>query len=447
MLIAFGYYLCTLLVYLPGLIFLFNRKRSLHFPITAFTFLGMFVFNALGSIFIILPELTGRPHFFANQYLLMLNLQAIIFYIIAIPYVACTRHCGDKIVSDYGIDIRFLKFLFLIIAGIIGCYFILIGAPPLMSILVDDLQMRDIIKIRTRTFYGHSDIWLYNLGFATIPTLAAIYALGTKAASSERTLPVRWIVLGCLCLSALPGGKGNVLEFGIALLIAYYLLSGWSSPKWTAVSFLSVGLRKKFAPLRFSLKKALFYLAIAFVPTLVMYSIYFGPSMGTGNILMQIVFRIVGVYSEAMAATVSFVEQHGLLEGSTLPTVRGLLSHERLDVGIAMHQFMFGNMGSVALPAPAEGYINFGWWGFCLMAAASYGCMILIEQTLLRMPKNVLTASLLVFYSIMATKLAQMSLFLTFVSLTYVVTFMLLILARNVIAVRFQFGFASPEVR
>ena len=153
---------------------------------------------------------------------------------------------------------------------------------------------------------------------------------------------------------------------------------------------------------------------------------------------MQIVFRIVGVYSEAMAATVSFVEQYGLLEGSTLPTVRGLLPHERLDVGVTMHQFMFGNMGSVTLPAPAEGYINFGWWGFCLLAAASYGSMILVEQTLLRMPRNVLTASLLVFYSIMATKLAQMSLFLTFVSLTYVVAFMLLVLARNVVSVGLQ---------
>jgi len=47
----------------------------------------------------------------------------------------------------------------------------------------------------------------------------------------------------------------------------------------------------------------------------------------------------------------------------------------------------------------------------------------------------------------MATKSDQMSPFLTFVSPTYVITFMLLILARNVIAVRFQFGFAYPEVR
>ena len=447
MLIAFGYYLCTLLVYLPGLIFLFNRKRSLQFPITSFTFLGMFVFNALGSIFIILPELTGRLNFFSHQYLLMLNLQVLIFYMIAIPYVACTRHCNDRIVSDDRIDNVFLKFLFLIIAGIVGCYFILIGAPPLASILVDGLNMDEIIKIRTQTFFGHSDIWLYNLGFTTIPMFTAIYALGRKAASPERFSRVRWIIIGCLCISALPGGKGSILEFGTALLIAYYLMSGWSSSKRTAVSVRNNGLRKKFIPLRYSYKKSLLYLAVAFVPTLVMYRIYFGSSMNSVDILMQLVIRIVGVYTEVMAATVSYVGQHGLLEGSTLPTIRGLLGHERLNMGIELHQFMFGNMGSVTLPGPAEGYVNFGWWGFCMMSAATYGSMILVEQTLTRMPRNVLTVSLLVFYSVMATKNAQMSLFLTFVSLTYVVAFMLLILTRKVISVGLEFGLTVPEIR
>jgi hypothetical protein len=449
MLTAFGYYLCTLLVYLPGLIFLFNRKRSLQFPITAFTFLGMFVFNALGSILIISPELTGRPNFFSNEYLLMLNLQVLIFYIIAIPYVACTRYCDYRIVSDYSIDNLFLKFLCLIIAGIVGCYIFLIGAPPLVSILADGLNMKEIIKIRTQTFFGHSDIWIYNLGFTTIPMLTAIYALGRKAVFPERILRVRWIILGCLCISALPGGKGSILEFGTALLIAYYLLSGWSRSKREADSFRNNGLRKKIAPLRFSYKKAFLYLVVAFVPTLLMYRIYFGSLLSFGDILMQLVIRIVGVYSEVMAATVSYVGQHSLLDGSTLPTIRGLLGHERLNVGIEMHQFMFGNMGSVTLSGPAEGYINFGWWGFCLMSVATYGSMILVEQVLTRMHRNVLTVSLLVFYSVLATKNAQLSLFLTFVSLTYVVTFGLMILARNVLAIgfRFRFGLAVPEVR
>ena len=447
MLIAFGYYLCTLMVYLPGLIFFFNRKRSLQFPITTFTFLGMFVFNALGSIFIILPELTGRSNFFSMNYLLMLNLQVLIFYVIAIPYVACTRYCENRIVSDFRTDNLFLKFLFLIIAGIVGCYVILVGAPPLVSILTDSLNMDEIIKIRTKSFYGHSDIWFYNLGFMTIPMLTAIYALGSKTAFPERILPVRWIILGCLCISALPGGKGSVLEFGTALLIAYYLLSGWNASKRRAVAFSEHGLRNEFSPIRFSYKKAFLYLAIAFVPTFVMYYIYFGSLMSTEDILMKLVVRIVGVYSEAMAATVSFVEQHGFLEGSTLPTIRGLLGHERFDVGVAMHYFMYGNQGTTTLPSPVEGYINFGWWGFCLLSAATYGCMILVEQVLTRMPRNVLTLSLLVLYSVLATKNAQISLFLTFVSLTYVVTFGLLILARNVIAIRFRFGLSVPEVR
>jgi hypothetical protein len=449
MLIAFGYYFCTLLVYLPGLIFLINRKRILQFPITTFTFLGMFVFDALGSISIIAPELTGRLNFFSYEYLLMLNLQVLIFYTIAIPYVACSRKCDKRLVSDYRIDTMFLKFLFLIIAGIVGCYFILIGAPPLVSILANGLNMDEIIKIRTQSFFGHLDIWFYNLGFTTIPMLTAIYALGRKAASPERIVPVRWVIFGCLCVSALPGGKGSVLEFGTALLIAYYILSGWSTSKRTAVSFRNDGLRKTY-PLQFSYKKSLLYLSTAFVVTILMYRIYFGSLLNTGDILMELAIRIVGVYSEVMAATVSFVEQHGFLEGSTLPTIRGLLSHERLNVGNVMHNFMFGgssNIGSCPLPGPVEGYINFGWWGFCLMAAATYGSMILVEQTLTRMPRNVLTVSLLVFYSVLATKNAQMTLFLTFISLTYVVTFGMLILARNVIAIGFRSGLAVPEVR
>lgn len=434
-------YACTLLVYLPGLIFIANRQRILQFPVTAFTFLGLFVFNAAGSIFVMLPELPQRDDFFSLNYLYALNLQAVLFYLVAFPYVAVSRPAPTGFTCDRPVDGAFLKVLLMFAAGIVGLYVVNVGLPPLLVILKGGRSLHEIVALRTQAVYGRGDFWLYNLGFTTIPLIAAIHVLAIRSADPGALRGARWIVAACILVNALPGGKGAVLDFCTALLVAYFLIAGWND-RMPLVPRVAARPR-----MRFSYGRTALYLAAAFVPVLAMYRLYLGPVIGMGKMLLELAYRIVGVYSESMAAAVRYVELKGTLNGIQLPTVHGLFTHERLQIEPEMHHFMFGAPGAVPISGPMEGYINFGWSGFLVFCVATFASMIFIEQVLRSAPRNVFTVSILAFYCVLATKASQVSLFATFVSLTYVVVIGALAVVRQSVASWMELGQAVPERR
>eukprot|EP00913_Durusdinium_trenchii_P023347 g21925.t1 len=434
-------YLCIVLVYVPGLIYIANRNRLLRFPITSFTFLGLFVFNVAGSIFVTIPELTGRDDYARTQYNLLLVAQGLLFYLIAIPYVCFAKTPVRRFDVNPRVDRGLLFILMALIAAIITLYSVNVGAPPLFAIMQGGLNLPDIIRIRTNTIYGLPEFWLYNLGFTTIPLITAIYALAMRAFCPDALPCAKWIILACLCVNALPGGKGNVLDFCTALLIAYFLLSGYSHCKGSAaISGMLPRSATSVSKLKFSYSRMLLFLGAAFLPVLVMYKIYLGPTVGFGELLAQVVYRIVGVYSESIAAAVVYVEQRGALGGITLPTIRGLLTHDRILLDAEMHMYMFGAPGSVTLSGPAEGYLNFGWMGFFGMGIATFVSMIIVEEVLKNIRWNVLSISLLAFYSTLATKAAQISLFAVFVSLTYVSLVVLLFAIRKCLVIWQEYG-------
>jgi hypothetical protein len=432
-------YFGLLLVYVPGLIFVAHKGRLLRFPITSFTFLGVFVFNIVGSIFVIVPEMTPRDDYYRHEYVWLLVTQAVIFYLIAFPYVMFSKRENRPVECDRHVDRAFLRVLLVMIGGIVMLYLVNVGLPPLVVIMKGGLSLQDIIRIRTDTVYGLSEFWLYNLGFTTIPLLASIYVLAVKATSPHRLPHSHWIIIGCLCINALPGGKGNVLDFCTAILVGYFLLAGWGAssgrPLLNGKQSVETGKR-----LQFSYTKTFLFLSAAFIPVLYMYKIYLGPMIEFGDLFSQVVFRIVGVYSESIAAAVVYVERIGPLDGATLPTVRGLFPHDRILLDTEMHNFMFGAPGSVTLSGPAEGYLNFGWTGFVVMAVATFGSMILIEEVLGNMRRTPLTITLIAFYSALATKAAQVSLFAIFVSLTYVCLVAILMMVRKFIVIWFDMG-------
>lgn len=425
-------YLGVLAVYAPGLVLAANRQRILQFPITIFTFLGLFVFNALGSILIFEPDLAERDDYFSYEYVGLLIGQALLYYAVAVPYMALSPLRPLVARPEPVTDRRLVVVLLAASGGIVSLYFATVGPPPLVEILRGGLDWTNIVTHRSDVFYGRDDFWLFNLGFTTLPLVAAIYALALRG-TAPRALPsAKLVIIVCTLVCTLPGGKGSVLEACTALIIAYYLLSGWSSTKrsWRW---------------QFSLRTSLVYFSVALVPVLAMYQLYFGAEKDFGELFVPLLYRIVGVYSESIAAATAYVEQHGLLGGITFPTIRGLLAHDRKDIGTEMHHFMFGPGGVCTLSGTAEGYINFGWTGFVALALATFASMIAVEWTLKRAPKNLLTVSLIVFYSSLATRVAQASLFATFVSLTYVATFCLLALGRGWIAAGRPAGWQTLE--
>ena len=172
---------------------------------------------------------------------------------------------------------------------------------------------------------------------------------------------------------------------------------------------------------------------LAFLPTALTYLAYFtAPGDTVRSAFDQFLFRIIGVYSEAMAGSVLFVETHGYLGGTTIPNVKGLFPHERFNLEAAMHSFLAAGSeyrgqatlpGASPVPATAEGYVNFGWPGFVLFSVVAFASVVAVQETLLRLRPQFGAAAwaLSAWYGYLGFTLMTTTVFATFISLIHTV--------------------------
>ena len=85
-------YFIILVVYLPGLFLIKNRNVLQRAPLLFFAFIGMFFFNALGSIMVMTRHYNYFESLFSLQYVAMLIIQALLFYIVTVPYLNWKQH-------------------------------------------------------------------------------------------------------------------------------------------------------------------------------------------------------------------------------------------------------------------------------------------------------------------------------------------------------------------
>jgi hypothetical protein len=164
------------------------------------------------------------------------------------------------------------------------------------------------------------------------------------------------------------------------------------------------------------------------MPVAILYKFYYSTVVSGVEIFKSFVYRIVGVYSESMAATVAYTETKGFLEGITFPRFKGFLhTSQPIDLGEVMSQFIFNSEGSAPVSAFAEGYINFGWIGFILITIITFILIILLQETIKSIPQNMLTFSLLVSYCMFATKISQISIFAFILEPSFTLLFALII--------------------
>lgn len=418
-------YLIIMAVYVPGLLYLF-RGRFYRYPLLSFCFLGLFVQNALGAILVAYPALVGREQYspivgergyFSFTFAGMLLVQALVFYIVAGFYMATARAEVPVFRLDRGADRITLAVLIAVCLGLVAAYVAEVGSPPMLEIVRGNISGRDIIRYRVESTFALEDFSFYYLGLYAMPLMIIAYAF-TLGLMSRRRLAYVGIIGMCIVIAMLPGTKGVMLEVTTVLIIVYLLYcAGYTGAP----------------PRRIAFRKIALGIGAAFIPVLFMYHAYYGDRASTSQLLSNMAYRLFGVNAESMAASVTYTRIMGFLEGKTLPTVRGLLTHERVDTSEEMHQFMFGPGGGAPISAVSEGYLNFGWMGFVLFCFATFAIVVAAEWGFRRLPRNLFTFVLLVLYVLFATKLSQVSLFATFVSLTYVPVFTALFIGRAVL--------------
>lgn len=419
-------FLLVLAVYLPGLVAAVRWPKLAAMPVVTFTFLGMFLFTAAGSWQVMtqthyLPRLTSEGVWTSvaagtvgsGAFVIMLLVQALLFYAIAGPYVYLKKNFAAAPLAIVPADVILRRILALGMVAVLFLYYLKVGRFLLFDLLAGKINRINILEFRALT-YGLKEYPFFRLGFLVFPALIAALSVGMASARGRMKVSDFLWIAACLVPPMLLAEKAAILNMSAVLFIAYGIHLGLQG---RALGSALNG-------------KILAAIALAFLPTAATYVIYFNTASDSlREVLSQFLFRITGVYSQALAATVGFVEAHGYLHGTTLPNLKGLLPHERFNLEAAMQLFLGGLetsstsavAGATPVPATGEGYVNFGWPGFVLFGAVSFLCMVLIQEVLLRLRAGASAWALSAWYGYLGFTLFTTSLFATFISLIHTV--------------------------
>jgi hypothetical protein len=398
-----------LFIYLPGLVAIVRMRRLALMPVITFSFLGMFLFTAVGSWLIITRWHFALKSLLTDEYVGMLILQALLFYAIAGPYVMRRSNIAVEC-KETRVDGIVRTILILAVVAILAAYYLKVGKFLLFDLLAGRINRVNILEFRALT-WGLPEYSLFRLGFFVFPAIIAAQTVAMMSARGRVGWRNPLIILACLLPILLPAEKAAILQIAVILFIAYSLHLGMQGRS------LGSALNGK----------VIVAGIVALVPTVVAYVLYLGHGEGIEHLPYQVLFRVIGAYSESLAATVRYADLHGFLHGATFPTFKGLFPHARVSLDATMHTFLAAGTelkgqpipGGTPVPANGEGYINFGWPGFIVFCIVAFSCVVLVQELLLRLRLGATSTALMAWHGYLGFTLSTASLFGTFISLIH----------------------------
>jgi len=349
------------------------------------------------------------------DYIGIIVVQVLLLYLIAGPYVYLKYKTEQEVIVRNA-DTKFIIVFAPVIVLILIFYYQEVGKFPIIELINGNINTENVLEYREMT-YGLDNFKYYRLGFLVLPLLLAAHVFLLGSARKSFKLWYFVVISMCLIPTLLLAEKSGILYIALALIIAYTV----------HLSFRGKGLLDMISP------KVALGMLVAFIPTVVNYLIYYSVAGKTFK-MSTMIFRIIGVYSESIALSVRYVDQHGFLSGLTLPTIKGILKHERFDIETALHVYLSALFkdyrivttelkGNIPVSAVAEGYINFGWTGVVLFAGVSFLTVILFQELLLRARMGIISHTLMVWCAYLALNLSMYSLFYTFFSFIHTYLF------------------------
>lgn len=400
-------YASVLAAYLPGVGVIFASRTALRFPIITFAFLGMFFFNALGSIGVFSPEKIYTIFFdtsaVAEDVALVLILQALLYYIVVLPYVLNRRAplpptCptpGDFLLLGFGIVAMLIPVIL---------YFIETQTFLIFSAVDGSMGLDNSFELRMKAIYGLSNWPLYNIGMVFLPSVISSYALILFNLSNV----YRWFsflaIVVCIAISTLLGSKAGIIMFVVSLGITYGVLLGVSGER--VITLLRA--KKLFVFTLFSL--------------LLLYAGYMrasGSELGLSQLIERVWYRIFVVGPETIAGAISFVRENGELGISVFPSVRGLLSHEQVNLSLIIHEYIAGSPGGATLPFSAEAFISAKWGGFLAISVFIFLMLIIFQELAFRIKIGVASLAFSAILSYFSVRMMTIGVFATFLNLMY----------------------------
>lgn len=407
-------YMLILLAHLPGLGALLLWRKCWRFPILPAAFLGMFLFSALGSINVLSDHKIYRLAFdsqaVSEDFALILVYQVICFYAVAGTYIALRKPVIAPLVAS-----RIDFVLCALIAGAIlligGLYFLETGTFLILSNLDGSMNVDNALEFRNKYVYGLQHWPFYNIGFVFLPVVLSSYGL-ILAASHKR---YRFIFPPAILLSFVAslslGSKGGIINFVLSLGISYATYLGM-----TGQSVLGLVRNKKFLVFAMLSLVLVFFGFIRATPE----------NLDTRALLERLFYRTLAAYPETISAAISYANHFGELREAVLPTIRGLLSHEQINLSFALHVYQSGAPGGASVPMAGEAFLIAGWPGVILILPVIYMVLIALQEMAFCLAEGLTSIAFSALYGYLAISLSLNGMFSSLFNLMYPGTLLLL---------------------
>src|SRR5262249_15548569 len=148
------------------------------------------------------------------------------------------------------------------------------------------------------------------LAFSILPVLLAIHITMQCRIKQGFTTGNKLLFITCvLTPPILMGFKVGLLE----ILLGAWIVGAFCGPLIVRRSRLLLGLKRSVVVL------------VALVPTLVLYNATYGERAEWGVVFNDIIYRMLGVYSQQFAVLPAYVEQAGYVKGATIPILGGVI--------------------------------------------------------------------------------------------------------------------------
>ena len=407
-------YLAVLVAYLPGLVVLFKSRNVWSFPLLAFTFLGMFLFNFVGSFNVFMLHNTYWLNFDRNEvlveYAFLLALQAIIYYGAVGLYVFKRKRPHLKLevtpFDNYYIGAGLLLICFLVIG-----YYLETGHFLLSFFLRGDLNINNAYEYRMKYIYGLKNWPIYNIGFTVLPTFISSYSL-LRAKVSKRFDGYFYLSMGiCFLTSLSMGSKAGLFNFILTLSIAYVVFLNAS--KESVFKIFNNRYLWGFSAVIFSLLVLGYFHAIP-------------EKLSISRFFSLFWYRLAVTYTETIAGAISYTKHIGFLGVSVFPNARGLLPHEYANLPLLMHQYISNSPGGMNTPFIAEAFLVSGWLSAIYITLIISGVLIALQECIIRLKIGVVGLAFAAFYSYMGILLTILGMTSTFLTFMYPAAFVTL---------------------
>jgi hypothetical protein len=183
----------------------------------------------------------------SGEYLWMLVAEALVFYLIAGPYVYFRRdHMATDIIEDDRVSGIFQALLFIAIVTIVVAYYIEVRHFLLFDLIAGKINYRTVLPYRLQYTYGLPNFIYYRLGFLVLPAILSGYTfIRCKLKGHLGPLDIS-VIIFCFIPQLLLSEKSGLLQVGLVILVALVVVCAFRGqtlyqmirPKVVGVVFL-----------------------------------------------------------------------------------------------------------------------------------------------------------------------------------------------------------------